>query len=94
MYFRMRIGLGKHVDERKNEVVRVPMIVELALIVIKRGIRALRISVQNPDHPLTGERGGGREGFTTVEMLHRDATPILMPRPHEEIYLGLFSSSS
>ena len=52
MYFRMRIGLGKHVDERKNEVVRVPMIVELALIVIKRGIRALRISVQNPDHPL------------------------------------------
>ena len=48
----MRIGLGKHVDERKNEVVRVPMIVELALIVIKRGIRALRISVQNPDHPL------------------------------------------
>ena len=52
MYFRMRIGLGKHVDERKNEVVRVPMIVELALIVIKRGIRALRISVQNPAHPL------------------------------------------
>ena len=52
MDFRMRIGLGKHVDERKNEVVQVPMIVELALIVIKRGIRALRISVQNPAHPL------------------------------------------
>ena len=29
------------------------MIVELALIVIKRGIRALRISVQNPAHPLS-----------------------------------------
>ena len=54
--FRMRIGLGKHVAERKNEVVQVPMIVEPALILIKRGIRALRISVQNPDHPLlTGE---------------------------------------
>jgi hypothetical protein len=52
MDFRMRIGLGKHVAERKNEVVQVPMIVELALIVIKRGIRALRISVQNPAHPL------------------------------------------
>ena len=49
----MRIGLGKHVAERKNEVVQVPMIVDLALILIKRGIRALRISVQNPDHPLT-----------------------------------------
>ena len=48
----MRIGLGKHVAERKNEVVQVPMIVEPALILIKRGIRALRISVQNPDHPL------------------------------------------
>ena len=43
---------GKHVAERKNEVVQVPMIVELALIVIKRGIRALRNSVQNPAHPL------------------------------------------
>lgn len=52
MDFRMRIGLGKHVAERKNEVVRVPMMVELASILIKRGIRALRISVQNPDHPL------------------------------------------
>ena len=38
MDFRMRIGLGKHVTERKDEVVQVPMIVELALIVIKRGI--------------------------------------------------------
>ena len=52
MDFRMRIGLGKHVAERKNEVVQVPMIVELASIVIKRGIRAPRISVQNPAHPL------------------------------------------
>ena len=40
MDFRMRIGLGKHVAERKDEVVQVPMIVELTLIVIKRGIRA------------------------------------------------------
>ena len=38
MDFRMRIGLGKHVAERKNEVVQVTMIVQLALIVIKRGI--------------------------------------------------------
>ena len=36
MTFRMRIGLGKHVDQRKHEVVQVPMIVELALTVIKR----------------------------------------------------------
>ena len=50
MDFRMRIGLGKHVAERKNKVVQVLMIVELTLIVIKRGIRALRISVQNPAH--------------------------------------------
>ena len=57
MDFRMRIGLGKHVAERKNEVVQVPMIVELALIVIKIGIRALRNSVQNPAHPLTDVRG-------------------------------------
>ena len=35
MDFRMRIELGKHVAERKNEVVQVPMIVELALMVIK-----------------------------------------------------------
>ena len=44
MDFRMRIGLGRLFAERKNEVVQVPMIVELTLIVIKRGIRALRIS--------------------------------------------------
>ena len=54
MDFKIRIGLGKHVAEieRKNEVVQVPMIVELTLIVIKTGIRALRISVQNLAHPL------------------------------------------
>ena len=52
MDFRIRIGLGKHVAEREDEVVQVSMIVELALFVIKRGIRALRISVQNPAHPL------------------------------------------
>ena len=52
MDFRMRIGLGKHVAERKDEVVQVLMIVELALIVIKRGIRALRISVQRLDVPI------------------------------------------
>ena len=57
MDFRMRIGLGKHVAERENEVVQVPMIVELTSIVIRRGIRALRISVQNPAHPLF--RNGG-----------------------------------
>ena len=48
----MRIGLGKHVAKRKNEVVQVPMIVELALIPIKKGFRALRFSVQILAHPL------------------------------------------
>ena len=52
MDFVMRIGLGKHVCVREKEVVQVPVVVELALNVIKRGTRALRISVQNPAHPM------------------------------------------
>ena len=41
-------GLGKHVAKRKSEVVQVTMIVELALLVIKRD--PSRVSVQNPAH--------------------------------------------
>ena len=75
MDFIMRIWLGKHVAERKNEVVQVPMIVELALIVIKRGIRALRISVQNPARPTLCQVGSpgarvlvqSRPALTSVE---------------------------
>ena len=54
MRIRIRLGIGwvSMSLREKKEVVQVPMIVKLALIVIKRGIRALRISVQNRAHPL------------------------------------------
>ena len=49
--FRVRIELGMNVDERKVEAVQVPMIVELAITPIRRGIQALRFSVHKPSSP-------------------------------------------
>ena len=77
MDFIMRIGLGKHVDERKNEVVPMPMIVKLHNT---SNFRAVKIVIAPPPPKCTRKKVWCSEKQSPRKLLRCTVTLIVRKR--------------